>query len=72
LRRPSRCTALFQKDREGSVRGPFVDHVGGAVAEQQVAIAAFLDPDRAFGEAEMLAQSFQLGIGRDDVVQGRI
>ncbi len=61
--------ALFEENGQGIALHPFVDYVGGVVAEEQVSGLALRDPDRAFGQSEVLAKRFQFRVRRDDLVE---
>src|SRR5262249_3851703 len=57
-------------DRRLSLWRQLVDHVGGDIAQQQV--AAFLDPDDPLGETEAALDELKLRVLRHERVEGRV
>ena len=63
---------VLRQHRQLPRRCALVDDVGRQIAERQIAAARVRNPYRTFGEAEVLAERFQLRVGRDDRVERRV
>ena len=63
---------IAEIDRRSAVRCELPDHIARDIGEQQIPFPAVLHPHRPFREAKAALDQLDLGIGRDQHIQGRI